>query len=187
MSWATRARLSLIDGVKIDRFLVQLMASEHRPMAIDDLRGADALGLDVGQDLSHRVGRRTIGGDHHLKRLGVVHHRAEGLTELMCNRAGQRRHRLRGDWRRRRAPGSSGSRSRPAAVRGAGTGARRSGAIGRPARRPRSSTVPLYSLPQARTAIAHDAARRQPALGDAPPLQLAPVEYRLDLAIAAVL
>ena len=41
------------------------------------------------------------------------------------------------------------------------------------------STVPLYSLPQARTAIAHDAARRQPTLGDAPPLQLAPVEYRL--------
>ena len=31
-------------GVKVDRFLVQLMASEHRPMAIDDLRGADALG-----------------------------------------------------------------------------------------------------------------------------------------------
>ena len=41
------------------------------------------------------------------------------------------------------------------------------------------STVSLYSLPQARSSIAHDAARRQPALGDAPPLQLAPVEYRL--------
>ena len=48
------------DGVQIDRFLVQLTTSEHRPMAIDDLRGADALGLDVGQDLSDRVGRRTI-------------------------------------------------------------------------------------------------------------------------------
>ena len=46
-------------GVKIDRFLVQLTASEHGPMAIDDLRGADALGLDIGQDLSDRVGRRT--------------------------------------------------------------------------------------------------------------------------------
>ena len=80
--------------VKIDRFHVQLMTSEHCPMAIDDLRGLDALGLDVGQDLPYRVGRRTIGGDHHLKRLGVVDHRAEGLTELMCNRACQRRHRL---------------------------------------------------------------------------------------------
>ena len=39
------------DGVKVDRFLVQLMTSQHRPMAIDDLRGLDALGLDVGQDL----------------------------------------------------------------------------------------------------------------------------------------
>ena len=48
------------DGVQIDRFLVQLMALEHRPMAIDDLRGADALSLDVGQDLANRVGRRTI-------------------------------------------------------------------------------------------------------------------------------
>ena len=40
-------------------------------------------------------------------------------------------------------------------------------------------TVPLYSLPQTRTSIAHHAAGRQPTLGDAPPLQLAPVEYRL--------
>ena len=45
-------------------------------MAIDDLRGLDALGPDIGQDLSDRVGRRTIGGDHHLKRLGVVDHRS---------------------------------------------------------------------------------------------------------------
>jgi hypothetical protein len=43
---------------------------------------ADALGLDVGQDLSDRVGRRTIRGDHHLQRLGVVHDRTERLTEL---------------------------------------------------------------------------------------------------------
>ena len=64
------------DGVKIDRFLVQLMTSEHGPMAIDDLRGLDALAPDIGQDLSDRVGRRTIGGDHHLKRLGVVDHRS---------------------------------------------------------------------------------------------------------------
>ena len=66
-------------------------------------------GLDVGQDLADRVGRRTIGGDHHLKRLGVVHHRAEGLTELMCNRAGQRRHRLA-------ATGVGGERQVPPAV-----------------------------------------------------------------------
>ena len=78
-------------------------------MAIDDLRGEDALGLDIGQDLADRVGRRTIGGDHHLKRLGVVHHRAEGLTELMRNRAGQRRHRLA-------ATGVGGERQVPPAV-----------------------------------------------------------------------
>ena len=47
-------------GVEVDRFRVQLMTSEHGPMAIDDLCGLDALGLDVGQDLAHRVGRRTI-------------------------------------------------------------------------------------------------------------------------------
>ena len=41
-------------GVKIDRFLVQLTTSEHRPMAIDDLRGADALGL------RYRKGSRPI-------------------------------------------------------------------------------------------------------------------------------
>ena len=97
------------DGVKIDRFLVQLMASQHRPMAIDDLRGADALGLDVGQDLSDRVGRRTIRGDHHLQRLGVVHDRTERLTELMSNRAGQRRHRLA-------ATGVGGERQVPPAL-----------------------------------------------------------------------
>ena len=63
-------------------------------MAIDDLRGAKALSLDIGHDLSDRVGRRPIARGHHLKRLRVVDHRAEGLTELMGNRASQRRHRL---------------------------------------------------------------------------------------------
>ena len=58
---------------------------------------------------SDRVGRRTIGGDHHLKRLGVVDHRAEGLTELMGDRARQRRHRLA-------ATGVGGERQVPAAV-----------------------------------------------------------------------
>ena len=87
-------RKTFIDhGVEVDRFRVQLTASEHGPMPIDDLCGLDALGLDVGKDLAHRVGRRTIGGDHHPTRLGVVNHRAEGLTELMGNRARQRRHR----------------------------------------------------------------------------------------------
>jgi hypothetical protein len=70
-------------SVKIDRFLVQLMTSEHGPMPIDDPCRLDALALDVGEDLVHRIGRRTIGGDHHPTRLGVVDHRAEGLTEFM--------------------------------------------------------------------------------------------------------
>ena len=48
------------DAVKIGRLLVQLVTAEHRPMAIDDLRGAEALGLDIGQDLSDRVGRRPL-------------------------------------------------------------------------------------------------------------------------------
>ena len=47
-----------------------------------------------------------------------------------------------GGWRRRRAPGSSGCRARPAAGRGAGTAARRSGATGRAARRRRSAPCP---------------------------------------------
>ena len=99
----------LYDGVKIDRFLLQLTASEHGPMALDDLRGADALGLDIGEDLSDGVWRRTIRGDHHLKRLGVVHHRTERLNELMQNRVSQRRHRLA-------AAGVSGERQVPPAV-----------------------------------------------------------------------
>ena len=65
--------------------------------------------LDVGKDLAHRVGRRTIGGDHHPTRLGVVDHRAEGLTELMGNRARQRRHRLA-------ATGVGGERQVPPAL-----------------------------------------------------------------------
>src|SRR5258708_1951387 len=81
-------------SMKVDRFLVQLTTSKHCPMVIDDLRGSDALPLDVGKDLAYRVWRRLIGSDHHLKRMGVADHRAEGLTDLMCNRAGQRRHRL---------------------------------------------------------------------------------------------
>ena len=81
------------DDVEVDRFRVQLMASEHGPMAIDDLCGLDAFCLDVGEDLAHRVGRRTIGGDHHPTRLGVVDHRAERLSEFMGNRTRQRRHR----------------------------------------------------------------------------------------------
>ncbi len=78
-------------------------------MAIDDLRGADALGLDVGQDLADRVGRRAIGGDHHLQRLRVVHHRTERLTELVGDRARQRRHRLA-------AAGVGGERQVPPAL-----------------------------------------------------------------------
>ena len=50
-----------------------------------------------------------FGDDHHLKRLGVVHHRAEGLTELVGNRAGQRRHRLA-------ATGVGGERQVPPAL-----------------------------------------------------------------------
>ena len=165
-------------GVKIDRFLVQLMTSEHCPMAIDDLRGLDALRLDIGQDLADRVGCRTIVADHHLKRLGVVHHRIEGLTELMGDRAGQRRHRLA-------AIGVGGERQVPPALH---LGPLPCAAlVQEPDNQERldgqhadgaEHRAPVF-LPQARSAIAHDAAWRQPALGDAPPLQLAPVEDRL--------
>ncbi len=54
----------------------------------------DALLFDVGKDLACRVWCRLIGSEHALKRLSVAQDRAEGLTELMCNGAGQRRHRL---------------------------------------------------------------------------------------------
>jgi hypothetical protein len=90
ISWAMRAKAVLDNGVKIDRLLVQLPASEHRPMAIDDLRGLDALGPDLGQDLADRFWRRQVGGDHLLKRQAVGHHRTEWLTEILCDRAGQR-------------------------------------------------------------------------------------------------
>ena len=63
-------------------------------MALDDLRGEDALGLDIGQDLFGRVRRRRIGRDHHQQRLGVVDHRTERLSELMSNRGRQGGHRL---------------------------------------------------------------------------------------------
>ena len=88
-------RKTFIDHVvQVDRLRVQLMASEHGPMPIDDLRGLDTFGLDIGEDLVHRAGRRLIGGDHHPTRLRVVDHRAERLTEFMRNRVRQRRHRL---------------------------------------------------------------------------------------------
>ena len=45
--------------VQIDRLLLQLVTPEHRPVALDDLRRADALGLDIGEDLSDGVRRRT--------------------------------------------------------------------------------------------------------------------------------
>ena len=155
--------------VQIDRFPVQLMAFEHRPMAIDDLRSAYALGLDVGQDLSDRVGRRTIRGDHHLQRLGVVHDRTERLTELMSNRAGQRRHRLA-------ATRVSGERQVPPAV-ALGT-LPRAPLVQEPGYQQRldgqhadgAQDRALVCAPQARSAIAHDASWRQPAFRDAPPL-----------------
>src|ERR1700752_4299401 len=96
-------------GMKVDRFPVQLTTPEHRPMPIDDLCGLDALALDVGKDLADRVWRPTISINHHPPRLGVVDHRAEGLTELVRNRARQRRHRLA-------ATRISGERQVPTAV-----------------------------------------------------------------------
>jgi hypothetical protein len=97
------------NGAKIDRLPLQLMTAEHCPMALDDLRGENALGLDIGEDLSDCVWRRTLGGDHQLKRLGIVHYRTEGLTELMCNRVSERRHGLA-------ATGVSGECQAPPAV-----------------------------------------------------------------------
>ena len=43
------------DDVEVDRFRVQLTASEHGPMAIDDLCGLDRFCLDVGENLPHRA------------------------------------------------------------------------------------------------------------------------------------
>ena len=138
-------------------------------MPIDDLCGLDALALDVGQDLAHRVGRRTIGGDHHPTRLGVVDHRAEGLTELMGNRARQRRHRLAtiGVGGERQVPPALdlGPLPRAALVQEPDDQERLDGqhADGAQHRDP-------VCAPQARSSIAHDAPWRQPALGNAPPL-----------------
>ena len=79
-------------------------------MAIDDLRGVDALrsGYRSGS-LSIVSGRRTLAATIICSACGVVHHRAQGLTELMGNRAGQRRHRLA-------ATGVGGERQVPPAV-----------------------------------------------------------------------
>ncbi len=97
------------DTVEVDRFLVERVTAEHRPVAIDDLRGAEALGVDIGQDLAYRVRRRPIARDHRLQRVRVVEHRTEGLTELMGDRARERRHRLA-------AAGVSGERQVPPAL-----------------------------------------------------------------------
>ena len=138
-------------------------------MPIDDLCGLDALALDVGKDLAHCVGRRTIGGDHHPTRLGVVDHRGERLTELMSDRTGQRRHRLT-------AAGVGGERQVPpaldlgpsacAALIQESDDQERLDSQDAEGAEHRASVL----LPQARSAIAHDAAWRQPALGDAPSL-----------------
>ena len=168
--------LSCYDGLKIDRLLAQLAAPQHRPMAVDDLRGERSLGLDIRQDLFDRDGGCALGSDHHLKRMGVVHHRAEGLSKLMRDRTGQRRHRL--------APaGVGGQRQVPAAfdlcLLARAALVQKSGNQQRldQQRAGRAQHRELVFAPQAGTSKAHDAARREPALGDAPPLKLAPVEY----------
>jgi hypothetical protein len=89
------------------------------------------------------------------------------------------------DWRRRRAPGSSALDLGPSAC---------AALIQEPDDQERLdastptalSTVPLYSLPQARSAIAHDAARRQPALRDAPSLVTRASRRSVDRELAAV-
>ena len=96
----------------------------------------------------------------------------------MRDRAGQRRHRLT-------AAGVGGERQVPSAVQ---LGPLPCAALVQEAdnqkrldgqRASRDEHRAPVFLPQARTAITHDAPRRQPALRDAPPLQLAPVEDRL--------
>jgi len=163
-------RKTVIDhGMEVDRFRVQLMASEHGPVPINDLCGLDAFCLDVGKDLAYRLGRRAIGGNHLLQGMGVVNHRAERLTELMRDRICQRRHRLT-------AVGISGERQIPSAVQlgplpcaplieEADNEKRLDGQ-----RAGRAEYRVSVFLPQARTAIAHDTACRQPTLRDAPPL-----------------
>ena len=147
-------------------------------MAFDDLCGEDGFGLDIGQDLPCRVGRRPVGRDHHLKRLGVVHDRTERLPELMPYRSSQRRDRLA-------AIGVGGESQVPPAF---DLGALPCAALVQEQRDQerledqranRGQNRELVFIPQARATIPHDAARRQPTLGDAPPLQLAPIEHRL--------
>ena len=173
------------DAVKIRGLLVQCVAAQHRPMAVDDLRGAEALGLDIGQDLSYRVGRRTIAADHRLKRLRVVHHRTERLTELVRNRARERRHRL--------APaGVSGERQVPAALHlGPLPG---TPLVQQPDNQERlerqhangaQHRAPVF-LPQARSAEAHNAVQRQPALGECPIASTRANRRRAGRVIAAV-
>ena len=165
------------DGVKVDRFLDQLTTAQHRPVAIDDLRGLDDFRVDVGHDFAHRVGGGTIGRHHDLQRLGVVHEGRERLAELMPNRTRQRRHRLA-------ATRVSGEGQVPPAV---DLGPLPCAALEQEPdnqerlddeRGQHAQYGEAVFPPQAGRSIAHDAARRQPALGDAPPLQFAPVEHR---------
>ena len=112
--------------------------------------------------------RRPLGADDHLQRLSVVNHRAEGLTELMGNRVRQDGHRLS-------ATGVGRDREVSAAVQlGPLPGAALVEETDNQQRLDEQRThraehgEPVF-LPQVRS-IEHDAAGRQPALGDPPPL-----------------
>ena len=123
------------------------------------------------------VGAGAIGRHHDLQRLGVVHEGREGLAELMSNRARQRRHRLAAT----RVGGKGqvppaldlGPLPCAALVQEPGNQERLDDERGQHGQ----DGEPVFP-PQAGASIAHDAACRQSSLGDAPPLQLAPVEHR---------
>ena len=93
-------------GVKVDRLLVQLTTAEHRPMAIDDLRGEDALAWMSARisPIASGVARLAVTIIWSAWALYII--AAERLPELMSNRSWSAPTSSRGDWRRRRAPGS---------------------------------------------------------------------------------
>ena len=151
--------------VKVDRLLLQWMTSEHCPLPFDDLRGEDAVGTDIGEGLFDSVRRCTLDRDHPLQRFGVEYHRTQGLTELMCDRAGQRGH-------RRATTGVSGECQVPPAV---DLGPYPRAALEQqPDDQERlddecassdQNRGPVF-VPQARASIANHAAGRQPTLID---------------------
>src|SRR5829696_9206809 len=163
--------------VEVDWLLLQLMIAEHGPMSIDDLCGTDGFRPDIIDDLLCRAGRYLIGGDHPLKRLSVVDDRGDRLPQLVPDRARQR-----GD--RFAAIGVCGESEVPLAL-DLGPSARATLVQEAPDQERFENQRDRYNhdrgpvfIPQAGATELNDAVRRQPALGDVPSLELAPVVDR---------